>query len=169
MRERFSISLDEDSIKAIATLSAQTGLTKSFLVSKWIQEGLKQDNRLTRSENFFFSKKLILENIDALFSSIGYSSRNGDISGSVVILYLIPRQCFQSEIEYNLFRVSVFQLLDRIQMHDTKLHESIIDSLKELNLKVSKNSEISESSLLPARVTGMNNNTISVTGKNTSE
>lgn len=169
MRERFSISLDEDSIKAISTISAKTGLTKSYIVGQWVKEGLKSDNNLSRTDKFFFSKKIILEQIDMLFNSIGYSSKNGDICSNIVILFLIPRLCFQSEKEYSLFRLSVFQLIDKIHIHDCKLHESIIDSLKELNLKVSKNSELSEeyksseTSLLPARGTGITIDTNSVT------
>ncbi len=158
-KERFSISLDEDIIKTVSSLSTQTGLSKSYIITKWILEGLKDDNRLSSTERYFFSKRIINNCIEGLFMSIGYNSINIDIQNSVIILYSIPSICFRTEKEYELFRLSIFQLIDKIQTHDTKLHESIIDSLKELNLKVLRNSEISEfketseSSLLPARGT----------------
>jgi hypothetical protein len=169
VKERFSISIDEDIIKTIASLSNQTGLSKSYIVNKWILEGLKNDNRLSASERYFFSRKIITNCIEGLLMSIGYESKNIDIHNNIIILYLIPSICFRTEKEYNLFRLSIFQVIDSIHIHDTKLHEEIIDSLKELNQKGLKNSEISdfsklsETSLLPASVPDIINTTISVT------
>jgi hypothetical protein len=143
-KERFSVSIDADSIAAIAALSAQSGLTKSFLVGRWIQEGLKNDVRLSTSERYYFSKKIIEEKLNMLYSTIGYSCNLKDIRNSVLVLYTIPHICFQSEKEHSLFKLSLYQILDDIQKHDSKLHEEIWICLKSLNLKVTKNSELSE-------------------------
>jgi hypothetical protein len=161
MKERYSISIDEDSIKAIASISAQTGLTKSFIVSKWITEGLKNDMRLSISERYFFSKKILEERIDLLFSAIGYQSRTKDIHNGIILLFIVPKLCFQSEKEYELFRLSTYQILDAIQLHDLDLYNHIWDSLKSLHQNTCKSSESSEeninseTSLLPAGGTGM--------------
>jgi len=143
MRERFSISIDEDSIKAISSLSVQTGLTKSYIVGKYITEGLKADMRLSSSDRYFFGKKLIIDNISMLFNSIGFESKTDDICKNMIVLYSIPDVTFQSEKECSFFKLSLFQLIEKIHKYDYKLYESVCICLKKLNLKVSINSEIS--------------------------
>jgi len=169
-KERFSISIDEDIIKTISSISNETGLSKSYIVNGWILDGLKGDNRLSSSERYFFGKRIIMNRIEGLLRSIGYDTRSTDIENNIIILYSIPGMCFKTDKEYSLFRLSIFQIIDKIHIHDTKLHQDIIDSLKELNLKVFKNSEISEfcdsseSSLLPASESDITILTNSVTG-----
>jgi len=144
MRERYSISLDEDSIKAISSLSVQTGLTKSYIVGKYITEGLKSDLRLSSADRYFFGKIQIMDSIEMLFNSVGYMPKTNDICKNMMVLYCIPSVSFQSEKEFSFFQLSLFQIVDRIQQYDHILHKNIVDSLKKLNLRISKNSEISD-------------------------
>lgn len=178
MKERMSVSLEEDVIKTISKLVNKTGLSKSYIINKWILEGLRKDGRLTSSERYFFSKRIILETIESLFVSMGFEPKTQDIHNSLVVLLSLPRLCFDSDKQYNLFRISIFEVMDKIHIHDRDLFVRIINSMKELSMKEKISSEISEDlkkyeisedlksselSRLPASGTDVTNNTISVT------
>lgn len=179
MKERYSISLDEDIIKSISFLSIKTGLSKSYITTKWILEGLKEDNRLSSSERYLFSKRIISDKINILFSSIGYNSNvSSNISNSMILLFLIPEEVFESNKEYILFQVSICELLDSIRKHDEKIFEQIENCLKVLKSVPrvtgsfeaphidSEDLKNSESSLLPARGTDITYNTNPLREKN---
>jgi len=179
MKERFSISIDEDIIKSVASISNKTGLSKSYIVNRWILDGLKRDNRLSRTERYYFSKRIIIDTINSLFISKGLECKIGDIHTCIIILWSIPDITFSSQREINLFKLSLCGLLDDIKEHDRSIFENIINSLNKLGVKISLSSEISdynkssetsetlnasEISLFPASESDIHYSTISVTG-----
>lgn len=144
MKERFSVSLEDAVIKSVASLSSKTGLTKSYICSKWILEGLKSDLRLSTSERYFFSKKIVLMEIENLFRCVGLEYKSIDISKSVVILFSIPDNVFASKTEADKYKLSLVLLLDKIKVHDRNIYQETLDILNKLRMKISISSEISE-------------------------
>jgi hypothetical protein len=144
MKERYSISIDDDSIKAISSLSAQTGLTKSFIVGKYIKDGLKSDLRLTHSERYFHGKAILFDKINLVFESIGMKNTNHDIKPSILILSTIPKIVFKSNHEYGEYKLSLYHLLDTVMGLDRELYQDIISNLNIMGITLNLNLDVSE-------------------------
>lgn len=144
MKERFSISIDDDSIKAISSLSAKTGLTKSYIVGKYIKEGLKSDMRLSHSERYFYAKSIIHDKIGIIFNAVGLQNKNHDIKNSIILLSTLPMDIFATKHEYREFKLSMICILEDIRRVNRELFEDISNCLKKLNVTFTVSSEVSE-------------------------
>lgn len=142
-KERWTLSTDEEVITSIHMLSIKTGLSKSYIATKYLKLGLAEDLKLTLAERYFFQKSIILDKMNIMYKSLGMTNNATDIKKDIYILSGIPDICFSTGKEFQLFSLSILHILEDIKRLDRELYLEVSDNLKRL----SKNFSISSESL----------------------
>lgn len=155
--ERFNCSLDKDIILQLITEANRRGQSKSYYVAKCLKIAMAMDSNLTIAERYRWNMSIIEDRINNLFNSI-HVKFEGSILKSIVLIYSIPIDFYDTENQYKMVKTSIFEILEHLRTVDENLFRRILEILKSMNeFGNSENSEI-----LPP-CTGKNIDTISVT------
>ena len=149
-KARFSCSLKESIISSVSDVAAKKGQSVSYVTSKYMIDGLKNERELTDAERYMWSMERITETIDRLLKIGKVHDFNGNVKESMLLLssiLILDKGYFESSTSYDKYRYSFFEVLDELSRIDKPLIDEITVILNEIQKKL-KTSEISEEMVL---------------------
>lgn len=145
-KARFSCSLPESIISSISDIAAKKGQTVSYVATRYMIDGLKEEHDLTDAERYMWSMTRITETIERLLMIGKVHHFNGNVKESMLLLssiLILDKGYFESTTSYDKFRYSYFEVLGELSKIDKPLIDEITSILIEIQkkLKTSENSE----------------------------
>jgi hypothetical protein len=134
-----SLSMDENYIKTIETLSKQKGLSKSAVVERLCSIGLKYDSDLTPEQRYHFGRCVFIDRCSDILRLHSIVVHEGGISDKFMLIVALSTSiCTKKSRESRnaIYNLSVFELLNDLKGFDKDIFNDCIAHLNK-NRKLS--------------------------------
>jgi len=128
-KQVMSISLDENIIGTINTLSTQKGISKSNLVERLLSVGLKTDSDLTPEQRYHFGRCVFVNRCSDVLKLHGIVEHEGGICDKFrLIVALGTSICTQKNRQSRnaIYELSIFELLNDIGEFDKEIFKECV-------------------------------------------
>lgn len=134
-----SVSLDENLLGTIDTLSKQKGISKSGLIERFVHIGLKSDSDLTPEQRYHFARCVFVNRCSDLLRLHGIVVHEGGLDDKftlIVALYPDFSTRKNRQSRYAIYEMSIFELLNEIKEFDKEIFQNCCKILRK-NRKLS--------------------------------